>query len=208
MQAPATIRSSGPVLFSRLPRPGDRSYRRLPAFAVSPHSIWSSSILPIPTPSDRHQPDRERWIYLGQFLSLAVRLHPHLQLCRTSPTRGAHGAQFLVGPFLPALSGVCLQPLVISRHADAGGAGPHQAGFWPGSDSHPVAAAGMASGADHVLEHARLDHVHRGVLLSFVPVADHPPPSPPDADNFADFVCRMALRAGASVALHAFQSGW
>ena len=127
------------------------------------------------------EPRRERWIRLRQLLPAALRLHPHLQLCRSCATRSAHCAQLLVRPLLPPLSRVYLQPAAFGGHADAGGAGAHAVRLWPGSDSHPAAAAGMAPSSDQLLEHARLDHVHGGVLLSPVSVVDHPPPSAPDA---------------------------
>jgi hypothetical protein len=42
---------------------------------------------------------------------------------------------------IPSMPSACCS----RGHAGAGGARPHPAGLWPGSDSHPVAAAGMAS---------------------------------------------------------------
>ena len=58
-----------------------------------------------------------------------------------------------------------------------------------------------------LLEHACLDHVHRGVLLSIVPVADHAPPPTPDSHHvvilFAVWLSGLVLPR----ALHALQPG-
>ena len=57
----------------------------------------------------------------------------------------------------------------------------------------PLLLQGWHPASDELLEHARLDHVHGGILLSPVPLADHPPPSAPGANHPAHSVRRVAL---------------
>ena len=137
-----------------------------------------------------------------QFLFPSVGFHPRLQLCGPACCWTIQPAPVLADTIFSPVPGLSAGPIDIVPHPGTGVARSDPRAILSGSRSDVRDATGMESHAGDFLEHARLDTILRGRVLSDVPFAAEGQVASGNAQAAPDSCTLLAGLIGAAIALY------